>query len=357
MASGPNAKTKTSVRRERPSWGKRRLEQHLIGSFESLPPQLQVAGRYLLDHPQDVALCSMRELARDAGLPPATMTRLARQLGFEGYDDLKRLYAEEVRQYAVVYRERASELADPKRGKDASALASEMVTGIARQVDALGAPESVAALVAGAALMGAARTIYCLGQRLSFPPAYIFQYIHSVAGGSSALLDAPGGTGLDALRQASSEDVVLAISVSPYTRTTVEQTAFAHERGIPVVAITDSAVSPLAKFARQLVLVSTKSRSFFQTMAAVAAAAETLATLTAMGCSGRALDGLKSSEDYFSAARTYWSTAIGRGPGLITALANLDALTGASRAGAADESRAKPVRNSSRRRRGSWGGQ
>lgn len=309
---------------------KRQFEQRLIEALNSLPRQLQVAGRHLLDHPQEVALCSMRELARQAGLPPATMTRLARQLGFDGYEELKRLYAEEVRLYTVGYRQKALKLTGAKRAEDTAVLASEMVMGIARQVHALSNPETAASLAAGARLLGTARTIYCLGQRLSFPPAYTFRYIHSVAGGSSELLDASGGTGLDALRLASPKDAVLAISVSPYTRATVNQTAFAHERGIPVVAITDSEVSPLAKFARLSVVVSTKSQSFFQTMAAVGAAAEMLATLIALGSPQQLLDGLKSSKEYFSAAQTYWSAPPRTEPMLIATLESLNKLRGAA---------------------------
>src|SRR5713101_6856788 len=233
------------------------LEKRLIETFDTLSPRLQAAGRYLLDHPHEIALRSMRELAREANLAPATLTRLARQLGLSGFDDVKQLYAEEVRQYAAGYRRKAVALADLSRREDATGLAVEIVAGIARQVDALTDTQAIRSLVAGARVLQRARTIYCLGQRLSFPPAYTFQYIHSVAGGSSVLLDAPGGTGLDALRHASPADAVLAISVLPYTRATIEQAMFAHHRRLPLVVITDSEVSPLTKIAVATILVET----------------------------------------------------------------------------------------------------
>jgi DNA-binding MurR/RpiR family transcriptional regulator len=316
MARGPRTDAEILPRRTSrhvaPLTGAGSVEKLLIKAFDSLSPQLQTAGRYLLDHPQEVALRSMRELAREAKLAPATMTRLARQLGFSGFEDLKKLYAEEVRLYAAGYRTKAIELANAARDEDASALATGVVARIARQVDILQRPETILSLVECARLLGSARTIYCLGQRLSFPPAYTFQYIHSVAGGSSVLLDAPGGVGLDPLRHASTVDAVLAISVLPYTRSTVEQAVFANQRGIPVVAITDSEVSPLVRLARHAVKVSTKSQSFFQTMVAVSAAAETLATMIAMRSRERVLDGLKESEEYFAAASTYWSPSANR---------------------------------------------
>jgi len=288
------------------------LERRLIEDFEELSPQLQAAGRFLLDHPHEIPLRSMRELSREAKLAPATMTRLARQLGFSGFDELKKIYATEVRRYASGYRNKAIELADTKESEDSISLATAIVEAIAHQVNALAHPDTTRSLVECARLLSGARTVYCLGQRLSFPPAYTFQYIHSIAGGSSVLLDAPGGIGLDSLRRASTEDAVLAISVSPYTRATIEQATFAKGLGLPVVAITDSEVSPLVRISSHFVKVGTKSMSFFQTMVAVCAAAETLAAIIAMSSRDAVLSGLKLSEEYLAATNAYWIPSTGR---------------------------------------------
>ena len=69
------------------------LNASIVEAFDILPPQLQTAARYMLDRPDDVALLSMREQARRAGVPAATMTRLAKRLGLEGYDQVRELYA------------------------------------------------------------------------------------------------------------------------------------------------------------------------------------------------------------------------------------------------------------------------
>jgi DNA-binding MurR/RpiR family transcriptional regulator len=287
--------------------GRMRLEKGLITKFERLSPQLQAAARYLLDHPHDIALSSMRELAREARLPPATLTRLARQIGFPGFEELRRIYVDDVRRYAAGYRSKAIALADASRSEGETNLASEIVAGVARQVDAMADVRVIRALVDGAEMLSRARCIYCAGQRLSFPPVYTFQYIHGIAGGSSVLVDGPGGTGFDLLRKASPEDALLVISVHPYTRSTIEQALFARGRKVPVVAITDSEVSPLVRIASRVIRVGTKSKSFFQTMTAVLAAAETLAAIIAMHSADSVLVGLKSAEDYFADRKIYWT--------------------------------------------------
>ena len=72
-----------------------------------MPVQMQAAARFIMDQPSEVALLSMREQARKAGVPPATMTRLAQRLGFSGYQDLKDAYVEAVRDNVAWFSGRA----------------------------------------------------------------------------------------------------------------------------------------------------------------------------------------------------------------------------------------------------------
>src|ERR1700684_830891 len=73
------------------------LTERIIRTFDDMPEQLQAGARYAVDRPRDVALLSMREQARQAGVQPATMTRLAKRLGMDGYEGVRELYAAAVR--------------------------------------------------------------------------------------------------------------------------------------------------------------------------------------------------------------------------------------------------------------------
>ena len=52
----------------------------LLDSYDQLPGQLQICARYIVDHPHEVGLQSMRTLATDAGVHPNSFVRLAKQL-------------------------------------------------------------------------------------------------------------------------------------------------------------------------------------------------------------------------------------------------------------------------------------
>src|SRR5689334_21291030 len=253
----------------------------IVKAFDALSPQLQTAARYVLDKPNDVALLSMREQARHAGVPPATMTRLAQRLGLEGYDQVRALYAGAVRSGALGFAGKAGVQVEAQKLRGEKALAAELAESLSRQIARLAEPAALERLAAAAERLHRARRVYCLGLRACHAAAWHFHYMLSLLGDKTVMLDDAGGTGLDAIRDAGPDDVLLTASVEPYARATIDGARYAAGRSVPVVALTDSEVSPLAQIAADTILVATDSPSFFHAMTPLLAVAEILAALVA----------------------------------------------------------------------------
>lgn len=198
------------------------LSDAIITAFDGLSSQLRTAARYIVDHPRDVALLSMREQARQAGVQPATMTRLAKQLGFDGYDAIRERYAEALREGDAGFAGKAGEQARSQKLRGDHALAADMLRTIGTQISRLAEPAALDRIVAAATRLARARRVYCLGLRSSHAVAWQFHYILSLVGEKSVMLDGIGGTGADAVGRATSADVLLVASVLPYTRATIE---------------------------------------------------------------------------------------------------------------------------------------
>ncbi|MFD1985460.1 MurR/RpiR family transcriptional regulator [Mesorhizobium newzealandense] len=256
------------------------LSERLIGGFDTMSEQFQLAARYIIDQPHDVALLSMRDQARLAGVQPATMTRLAKHLGLTGYDELREIYAEAVRSGDFGFAGKADVQAIAQRRKGDHGLAREILRAQAAEIVHL-AESQLDAIVSTARRLASANCVFCVGLRSSHATAWHLHYILSMIGEKSVMLDATGGTGSDALARASRNDVLFATSVFPYTRVTVEIAEYAYKHRIPIVAITDSEVAPLARIADDVVLVQTKSPSFFHSMTPAFAVAEVLGALIA----------------------------------------------------------------------------
>src|ERR1700739_1344981 len=113
------------------------LTEQIIKTFDHMPAQLQAGARYVLDRPRDVALLSMREQARQAGVQPATMTRLAQRLGMERYDEGRELYAAAVRDGELGFADKAGAQVVSQKLKGDKALAADMLKSIGKQIDLL----------------------------------------------------------------------------------------------------------------------------------------------------------------------------------------------------------------------------
>jgi DNA-binding MurR/RpiR family transcriptional regulator len=277
------------------------LNATIVDAFEAMPSQLQTAARYVLDRPDDVALLSMREQARRAGVPAATMTRLAKRLGLEGYDEVRALYAGAVRSGVLGFAGKAGEQVHLQSLRGEKALAADMALELSRQLARLAEPEALERLADAAGRLHRARRVYCLGLRACHAAAWHFHYMLSLLGDKTVMLDDAGGTGLDAIRDAGHDDVVLVASVEPYARATIEAARYAAAEGVPLVALTDSEVSPLARIAAAVILVPTESPSFFHTMTPLLAVAEILAALVAGRSGHKAQEALERTEAQLSA--------------------------------------------------------
>ena len=277
----------------------------LKSGFDGLSPQLQEAARWVIDHPADVALLTTREQARRAGVAPATMTRLAQRIGLKGYDEIRKLYAEAVRRRPESFRARAEELLQRRDTEGDAALVHDVLSSLAHHLQALTSAESIERFTAAAKLIAGAELVFCLGLRSSFAVAYIFHYVRSLFGASSVLVDGAGGTGVDLLRTIGSADVMLAISVKPYTRHTVHAARYSRARGVRIVAVTDSEMSPLAALAEETLIVRTETPSFFHTMAPAFAAVECLAALVAARRGSQTLAAIAASEKQLAAFDTF----------------------------------------------------
>src|SRR3954454_6022842 len=61
----------------------------LCSALPSLPTRLQQVGRFVAANDYDATTRSMRDLAAEAGADPAAFTRLAKALGYAGWDGLR----------------------------------------------------------------------------------------------------------------------------------------------------------------------------------------------------------------------------------------------------------------------------
>lgn len=279
----------------------RHLAQLLDSRFADLSPELQRAARWVREHPAELGLQSMRQSARAAGVAPATMTRLAQALGLDGFDAMRRP--------AMVALARSAGQAS---ANDTSGYALEPAPTTALAQAQTANVASVAArnpddqFQAAAQAILAARQVAFLGQRASFGIAHHLRYTADWLRAGTVLISDPAGAGGDLLAELTESDVLVAVSQAPYSVLTVQCAQQAQRRGVPVLALTDSALSPLAGAASTVLLFDATSPSFFHSMTGALALAETLMAAVAEQGGPAVLQRLAERQQRLQDARVYW---------------------------------------------------
>src|SRR5206468_4197294 len=283
--------------------------QRLRTRFDALSPELQRAARWIADHPNETGLLSMRQQARDAQVSAPTMVRLARALGFSDYVALRRPFQEALIGRPIHYGRRASALQAAPQAKQIDKLAREISAGQRADLESVLALNPPSRLEAAVSAIAAAKRVGFLGVRASFGIAFQFRYAYNLIARNGVLFDGLGGIVHDQVDVLNPGDLLIAISQTPYSTPTVEAVNAAAKRGVGVLAITDSALSPLARRATHVLLFRADSISFFPSMIAPLALVELLiAWLAAKG--GKAvLRRLADVEARLAAQRAYWNPA------------------------------------------------
>lgn len=247
------------------------LRQH----FDSLTPAQQQAAKYVLDHPNEVATNSMRALSASMAMPPASLVRLAQHLGFDGWPALKAALQQDLGLDVEPYAQKARGLVG--RVSD-QGLVAEMFKVHQSNLEVTEA-QNTAGLQRAAALLENARVVHVAGFRACLPVAYSLMYVYRLFRDSVTLLDGMGGALEMQVRALQKDDAVTIVSFSPYSREALAVAQQARETGCKVLALTDTPSSPLALMADEALFFSTRSPSFFPSIAAAQALSEALLEL------------------------------------------------------------------------------
>ncbi|MGE4480225.1 MurR/RpiR family transcriptional regulator [Acidocella sp.] len=258
------------------------LREMLIERQAALPKRLAQVAKFMLDRPDEAALGTVAELAGAAGVQPSALVRFAQTLGYSGFSDLQQVLRARLRERWPDYQERLSKVKDETgQGADSAPVLTRLVETSAQSLSRLSGSIDPTAFGRAVSVLARARMIYLLGQRRVFPAAAYLSYMLGNLGMPHMLLDNVGGMIDVQAGGIGPQDALLAITFTPYTPATVKIAAQAAARGVPLVAITDSAFSPVAGLSQAWLEVVEADLGAFRTLSATMALAMALAIASA----------------------------------------------------------------------------
>ena len=255
------------------------LIREIHEKHDDMSKSYQSIAVYLTQNPNDVAIRSVNSIAETCGIHASSFVRFAQSLGYTGFKELQEVFQRRLSTAAPGFEARIKaldiELGAGKAEGNVSFLRELVLRDIVSLQELL-ADISNESMGKAVALMDKADTIFLIGQLRSEPVVELMRYVLTMLGKRTALLDASGGLPTHMVKVMTPRDLLIAVSFRFYARETVDVAEDVSSRGIPVLAITDSTLSPLAKGARVLFTVPEHEYTFSRSLAAPMCLAQAL---------------------------------------------------------------------------------
>lgn len=263
--------------------GKTSVDQfigRITTEYEGLSKQLKVIARHVEQHRDHIGLEGIQELAAHCGVQPSAVVRFAKHFGFSGFTEMQAIFREGLtRQLAPSrnYRTRIRDIIESGAGSLSSVeIAHEFLAGSVAAMHELEANLDADTFMLAVDMLRETDCIWIAASRRSFPVAVYLDYALQHTDKRVCLMSGLGSMHLGQMRSARPGDVMLAISFAPYAEETLAAVELAQERGVRLIAITDSRMSPLAKDAEVTLVVQDNSTFGFRALTSTMGLAQSL---------------------------------------------------------------------------------
>ena len=248
-------------------------------SYAEMSNAYQKIALYLTQNPNEVAVYSVNAIGKRCGVHASSLVRFAQALGYEGFKDLQELFQRRLTTAAPGFEARVkaleSDLGSRTDRSEFGFMRDLVVRDIASLKDML-TQIKAEELAKAVSLLEKADVVYLIGQLRSAPVVELLRYTLTMLGKRCTLLDPGGGLATHMARAIRKSDVLFAVSFRFYANEVVNVVEEAASRGVPIIAISDSTLSPLAKNAKVLFAVPELEYTFSRSLAAPMCLAQAL---------------------------------------------------------------------------------
>ncbi|WP_444659994.1 MurR/RpiR family transcriptional regulator [Caproiciproducens sp. R2] len=262
----------------------------------------KLIAKYIEEHYDKVAFMTASKLGATVGVSESTVVRFATEIGYTGYPELQQAMQEMIRNKLTSVQRMEVTASRIGNNDILDSVFNQDIDIIRRTMEETPHEDfyrSVDAIVK-------ARKIYILGARSSLALATFLSYYFNLIFENVLLVQSTSeGEIFEQMIRVDKRDVVIGISFPRYSRKAVKALNFAHNRGATVVAITDSALSPLAMEADNLLLARSDIASIVDSLVAPLSLINALIVTTTLKKSEEVSQVFKRLEDIWDEYGVY----------------------------------------------------
>ena len=245
---------------------KRNLLKEIKDRMPTFSKGQKLISVYILDNYDKAAYMTAAKLGAIVNVSESTVVRFAIELGFDGYPEFQHSLQEIVRTKLTSFQR--IEVTNNIIG-DGDVLTkvlladSDKIRHTLEEIDRAAFDKAVEEIVN-------ARRIYVVGVRSSSALASFLGHSLGQIFDEVKILEPTSGSEMfEQILNIGEDDVIIAISFPRYSKKIINAVDYAKHRGASVIAITDSAMSPIAQGASQVLLARSDMASFVDSLVAL----------------------------------------------------------------------------------------
>ena len=245
------------------------MSKSVLSKIESIYPSLSKSHKKIADFILgDYALAAFMtaaKLGENVGISESTVVRFATGLGFDGYPELQKELQELIRNKLTSVQR--MEVTSVRIGEDdvLQKVLSSDIEMIRETLEKLSNDDFKACVND----INKAKRIYILGLRSSASLASFLAFYFNLVFDDVVLLDTSSPSEMfEQIFRISEDDICIAISFPRYSKQIINALKFISDRKATIVSITDSFDSPIAHFAKHVLVARSDMASFVDSLVA-----------------------------------------------------------------------------------------
>ncbi len=238
--------------------------------MNAFTPRLRRLAEYVLRNPEDLAFLSITDLAKRAGVSQASVVRFCNELGYNGYANMAREAQQAIQtelstagRFRLVRRMQTNGTTEPPASPFERIVGQEIenLINLSKGIKIVDFYRCVE-------MMSRADRICIIGCMASTSLAAFFGYMLSKIFPQVDVLHGGGSMASAVCNRLTEKSLVFLISFPRYPKETVELGRLAADRGVQLVAITNSHISPVVPLASLSFFLPVNIPSFVDAYAA-----------------------------------------------------------------------------------------
>ena len=222
-------------------------------------------AQYIAENYDKAAFMTASKLGEKVGVSESTVVRFATEMGFKGYPELQKELQQMIKsKLTAVQRMEVSSTLIGEHGAIQKVLTGDMEL-IRDTLENVSESEFSKAVET----INNAKRIYILGVRSSAALASFLYFYFNPVFENVELVDTSSASEMfEQMFRISEDDVCVAISFPRYSKQTINALRFINDRGTKIIALTDSADSPIAEYADTLLVAKSDMVSVVDSLVA-----------------------------------------------------------------------------------------